>query len=809
MAEGQQLAAQAPARVPATWHRLSRVIAFGVLALGVAIAIVSALLLHASVRTHERQAFQVAATDIAETFEMQLRRDTDFVTTLRGVLRMQPNLGANGFNDWLTALGAHQAPVAGLGTLVVRKVPRAEVAVFQARRDSERDFRALLANEVMPLTDLGRRPYYCLLSAGDVSSPYELSIAHLLQTDWCDPRSEMGRYPVAGTTQARLMQSVARSGEMFVYPVTAEGLSTFFIEAALYRPGVPVRSEAQRIAAIEGWVSSSYDTAGLIDAGISGHHGVAVALYHANPGARSELMGRAGRMSASDPFVQAATLHIDGTWIIRMRGIGPVNNALSASTQALLVIFGGVLVSGLLFALILIQARSRERALGMVHEKTGQLRHQAMHDALTGLPNRVLAIDRAEQMLARARRNHVPVAALYVDVDGFKHVNDTFGHAAGDELLRTVAARLESVVREGDTAARLGGDEFVVLVEGSTLDAGPELVAERLLEVLRQPYDLNGRVRRQLSLTASVGIAAGLRENADELLGDADVALYQAKAAGKNRWVVFHSAMQEAARDRLTIEMDLAEALGRNELFLLYQPTFDLQSGRVIGLEALLRWRHPTRGLLEPAEFIPIAEESRLIVPIGRWVLQEACCQAGIWRCKGLSLEMAVNVSAQQLDDDGLIEDVREALDASELDAGSLILEVTETTLMRDPKATAERLRKLKSLGVRIAIDDFGTGYSSLAYLRQFPADALKIDRSFISDIAASAESTALIHTLVQLGKALHIETLAEGIEEQVQLETLQREHCDRGQGFLFSRPLPVEEVERFLAPHDSSAITQ
>jgi diguanylate cyclase (GGDEF)-like protein len=807
MAEGPQEDVRASSRVPAPWHRLWRVIAFGVLALGITIAIVGSLLWHASARTHERQAFQVAATDIAETFEMQLRRDTDFVTTLRGVLRMQPNLGANGFNDWLTALGAHQAPVAGLGTLVVRKVPRADLAAFQARRDSEGDFRELVGGKVTPLADPARKPYYCLLSAGDISSPYEPSIARLLQADWCDPQSEMGSYQVAGTTQARLMQSVARSGGIFVYPVTAEGLSSFFIETALYRPGASLSDEARRVAALEGWVSSSYDTWGLINAGLSGHHDIAVALYHANDGGPSELIGRAGRTSATDPFAQAATLRIDGTWIIHMRGVGLVNNALSADTQALLVLLGGVLVSGLLFALILIQARSREHALGMVHEKTGQLRHQAMHDALTGLPNRVLAIDRAEQMLARARRSHVPVAALYVDIDGFKHVNDTFGHAAGDELLRIVAARLESVVREGDTAARLGGDEFVVLVEGSTLDAGPELVAERLLEVLGQPYDLNGHVGRQLSLTASVGIAAGLRENADELLGDADLALYQAKAAGKNRWVVFHSAMQEAARDRLTIEMDLAEALGRNELFVVYQPTFDLQSGKVIGLEALLRWRHPTRGLLQPAEFIPIAEDSRLIVPIGRWVLHEACRQAGIWRRKGLSLEMAVNVSAQQLDDDGLIKDVREALQASELDAGSLTLEVTETTLMRDPKATADRLRKLKSIGVRIAIDDFGTGYSSLAYLRQFPADALKIDRSFISDIASSAQSTALIHTLVQLGKTLHIETLAEGIEEQVQLETLQRENCDRGQGFLFSRPLPVEEVERFLIPPDGGFV--
>jgi diguanylate cyclase (GGDEF)-like protein len=474
-------------------------------------------------------------------------------------------------------------------------------------------------------------------------------------------------------------------------------------------------------------------------------------------------------------------------------------SGLSANAQGLGLFLVGVVISLLLFALVLVLTRSCERALGMVQEKTGELRHQSLHDALTGLPNRVLALDRAEQMLARARRQQVPVAALSVDIDGFKHVNDTFGHAAGDELLRVVATRLQGVVREGDTAARLSGDEFVILVEGSTLDAGPELVAERLLEVLRRPYEVDGQTGRQLSLTASIGIALGERANAAELLSDADVALYEAKAAGKNCYMLFKSSMQTVARDRLTLEMDLADALEHHQLFLLYQPTFDLQSEKVIGVEALIRWHHPARGVIPPIEFIPIAEESGLIVPIGRWVLDEACRQAMIWYRHGHRIDMSVNVSGRQLDDDELIEDVRHALGESGLDPTTLTLEITETTLMRDAEATAKRLHLLKELGVRIAIDDFGTGYSSLAYLRQFPVDALKIDRSFISGIAGSKGSAALIHTLVQLGKTLDIETLAEGIEDQAQLETLQREHCDHGQGFLFSRPLAVDAVERFL----------
>jgi diguanylate cyclase (GGDEF)-like protein len=780
--------------------------ATAILAVGIAVSLTGALLWHASLHNRERQAFQTTATDVTETLEMHLRRDSEFVATLRGVLTMQPGLSASGFGEWLTQVEGGRL-VGGLGTLAVESVPSSRLASFQARRNSDPAFRRLVGGLLVPVRPAGRARY-CLLSAGSVSTPYSPANDRLLQGDWCDPSSAIGGFEAGGTVQADLMRSIAASGQMLVYPVAAEGVSNFFVEAAVYRRGASLSSVAARRAAVAGWVSSSFDIPALIGSAIGEHHGLAVALYHRNPDKPYELMGRAGGRPSSSGFARAARLPINGTWLVSVADASAAGS-LSADLQALAVLAGGALVSALLAALILVLSRSRARAIGMVEVKTGELRHQALHDALTGLPNRVLAIDRAEQMLARARRLQLPVAALYVDIDGFKHVNDSFGHAAGDALLRMIAGRLASVVREGDTAARLGGDEFVVLVEGSTLDAGPELVAERLLEVLRQPYDLNGKIGRQLSITVSIGIAAGLREDADRMLADADVALYQAKNAGKNRSVTFHSSMQAAVRDRLTIEMDLAEALERRQLFLLYQPTFDLETERVIGMEALLRWHHPTRGLLAPDEFIPIAEESGLIVPIGRWVLREACRQAAAWRERGHRLGIAVNVSGRQLDHDDLIDDVREALSGSGIEACALTLEVTETTLMKDPLATAERLRALKELGVKIAIDDFGTGYSSLAYLRQFPADSLKIDRSFVSDIAGSKQSTALIHTLVQLGKTLNIETLAEGIEDRDQLKMLQREHCDHGQGFLFSRPLHASAVEAFLRIAGASAQPQ
>jgi diguanylate cyclase (GGDEF)-like protein len=773
-------------------------LACAILLVGLAVSLGSALLWRSNVRTHDKQEFQTSATDVSETLQTLLQRDADFVATLRAVLTMQPRLSATGFDQWFAQLQGKQREVSGLGTTVVEAVPAADLATFQARRAGDPAFRAFVGGTTVPVAASGRA-HYCLLSAGGTVTPYTRDVGQLVQGDWCNPASPIGGFADGGVSQAQLMQSITDSGQFLVYPVNVENVSTLFIEAAFYRRGARLQSIAQRRAAVAGWVGSSFEIAALIHEAIGTHHGLDVALYHSNPGESEKLIGRAGAVSSAGAFTHETTIQIDGRWRAVVRG-SAIASGLSANLQGLILFIVGAIVSLLLFALVRVLTRSREHALGMVYEKTGELRHQSLHDALTGLPNRVLALDRAEQMLARARRQQIPVAALYIDIDGFKHVNDTFGHAAGDDLLRVVATRLEGVVREGDTAARLSGDEFVVLVEGSALDAGPELVAERLLEVLRQPYEMDGQAGRQLSLTASIGIALGERASAADLLRDADVALYEAKAAGKNYYTLFQSSMQTAARDRLTLEMDLADALEQEQLFLQYQPTFDLQSERVIGVEALIRWRHPTRGVIAPIEFIPIAEESGLIVPIGRWVLQEACRQAKIWHTAGHRIGMSVNVSGRQLDDDELIEDVRRPLTESGLDPATLTLEITETTLMRDANATAKRLHLLKEIGVRIAIDDFGTGYSSLAYLRQFPADALKIDRSFISGIAGSKESAALIHTLVQLGKTLHIETLAEGIEDQAQLQTLQREHCDQGQGFLFSRPLDVDAVEKFLS---------
>jgi diguanylate cyclase (GGDEF)-like protein len=565
------------------------------------------------------------------------------------------------------------------------------------------------------------------------------------------------------------------------------------IDTPLYRDGGTPATVARRRATFMGWIGTVIAPDVLLDAALHGHPGVAVSLRNTTrSGILAFTAGRAG------PHPESTTINLQNGSTVQISAAA-VDAGLFANGNALEILIAGILLSGLLGLVVFVLATGRYRALRLVSEKTEQLTFQAMHDELTGLPNRALVIDRAELMLARARRSYMPTATMFIDVDGFKHVNDTFGHAAGDQFLRVIAARLSGVVRATDTVGRLGGDEFVVLLEGETLSAGPELVAERLLAVLREPLELEGSLGRIQSSSASIGIAVGERRAAEELLRDADLALYRAKQSGKDRYVIFEESMQAALADRSELETDLGDAMAKQQFYLLYQPTFDLQSQAVTGVEALIRWAHPVRGVVAPNVFIPLAEENAMIIPIGRWVLAEACRQAAAWHATGYGIGMSVNVSARQFAREEFAQEVQDALTVSGLAPDTLTLEITETVLVQDAGAAKSRLEALKALGVRIAIDDFGTGSSSLAYLRRLPVDAIKIDRSFVSDISSDDEAAAIMRMLVQIGKALGLETLGEGIEDQEQLEQLRLEDCDSGQGFLFARPLDVEAVTRFL----------
>ena len=430
-----------------------------------------------------------------------------------------------------------------------------------------------------------------------------------------------------------------------------------------------------------------------------------------------------------------------------------------------------------------------------------QLAHQAFHDALTGLANRALFEDRVAHAVDRNRREGRPVAMMLLDLDDFKTVNDSLGHAVGDQLITQIARRVRSALRSGDTAARLGGDEFAVLLETCEGTEDAIRVAKRLLSALVEPIALEGY---ELVVRGSIGIAVAAASQADpeDLLRQADVAMYAAKAKGRGSYEVFVPEMRDAAKERLTLKADLEHALEREELFLAYQPIVELDNGFVSGVEALIRWQHPNRGLVRPDEFIPLAEESGLIVPIGEWVLLQATQDARRWLDSGAVADgfyVSVNISARQIDAGGLPETVDRVLRRTNLPASALVLEVTESVLMVDPDSTAVILESLRDLGVRVAIDDFGTGYSSLSYLGRLPIDLVKIDRSFVSGVGAQDRDKELAAIIVQLVGVLNFQAIAEGIQEIEQVHDLQALGCALGQGYYFSRPVTADRIDVLL----------
>ena len=439
-----------------------------------------------------------------------------------------------------------------------------------------------------------------------------------------------------------------------------------------------------------------------------------------------------------------------------------------------------------------------------------QLTYQAFHDPLTGLANRALFLDRVEHALERiSRLQGRMIAVLFIDLDDFKTVNDGLGHSTGDTLLREVGQRLTSILRPGDTAARLGGDEFAVLIEEASDRSVVTAVAERLIATIEAPFHVGDVV---VSVRASIGVAArDTTDSAELLIRDADIAMYDAKTGGKGTYAWFDTPMRTQAVDRWKLQTDLANALHRDELFLHYQPIFDLSDGRIVGAEALLRWQHPTRGTISPGEFIPIAEQTGLIDEIGAWALRQATEEAGRWPGQdGPAWRyISVNVSAVQLRDRQLVGRVAETLARSSLPPHALVIELTESTLMEDIAWTRTLLHDLRDLGVAIAVDDFGTGYSSLAYLRQFPVDLLKIDRGFISDLQTQSGAETLTRDIITLARTLQIASVAEGIENRDQLELLRSMGCGMGQGFHLGRPMPAGDLRARLDREITTAVSR
>jgi diguanylate cyclase (GGDEF)-like protein/PAS domain S-box-containing protein len=437
--------------------------------------------------------------------------------------------------------------------------------------------------------------------------------------------------------------------------------------------------------------------------------------------------------------------------------------------------------------------------VSMSRAMTEQMSYLAQHDVLTNLPNRVLLKDRLTQAIAASQRHGTRIAVLFLDLDGFKHINDSLGHAIGDKLLQSVAKRLLVCVRSSDTVSRQGGDEFVVLLSeiAHADDAG--ISTKKILNAIIAPHDIDPY---SLRVTASIGVTTYPEDGQDAeiLIKNADMAMYQAKQEGRNRYRFFEKSMNVRAVERQSVEADLRYALERNEFLLYYQPKIDLQTGEITGVEALIRWQHPYRGLVEPGQFVSIAEECGLMVPIGKWALRESCRQAQAWQDAGLRpIGMAVNVSSVELRNESFLEGVRTILLDTRLEPLYLQLELTESVLMHHPVSIIPVLQDLKAMGVGLAIDDFGTGYSSLSYLQQFPIDTLKVDQSFVHEIRTSTDNAIIVSAVIGMGRSLKHCVIAEGVETAEQLAFLRSQGCDEGQGYYFSRPVGASQFAKLL----------
>jgi len=460
----------------------------------------------------------------------------------------------------------------------------------------------------------------------------------------------------------------------------------------------------------------------------------------------------------------------DGLEVVIEESIAPIHNRVGQTIGAVIVF----------------------RDVSVAQAMALQITHTAEHDSLTGLPNRLLLNDRVSQAIRTAGRHGTQIAALFLDLDGFKHINDSLGHSAGDKLLQSVARRLVACVDGSDTVSRQGGDEFIVLLSEVQ---GPEAAAAMAIKILAAVAEPHSIENHELQITTSIGVSVypddGL--DAEILIKNADTAMYQAKEHGRHSFQFFKPAMNARAVERQSIEQDLRRALRRNEFELHYQPKVHLKTGKIAGAEALLRWNHPTRGLIAPAQFIPIAEDSGLIVPIGKWVMQEACRQARAWADAGHpAMTIAVNVSAIEFRHERFLQDLFATLAATRMDPRSLELELTESVLMKQVASTAATMQTLRNSGVRLAIDDFGTGYSSLSYLTKFPIDTLKIDQSFVRQISAGSAGAAIVTAMISMARSLRIRVVAEGVETQAELEVLRTCQCDLAQGYFFSKPVPA-----------------
>jgi len=613
------------------------------------------------------------------------------------------------------------------------------------------------------------------------------------------------------------------TGLSIYHPISAGHRQALAIVTPVYRGNVTPHTVFGRTAASVGWLREVLVPGALLGQVLAGHPGYALSVTyrpHAANRAGSSLVFVSG---APRSDAQNTTLNLHDGWTVTSFGPAAAANVLN-NGDALALLIGGILCSVVLGLLVDLLGAARwstpaptpteddaeagAEAKAGAEAQAGELPGRYLYEPVTGLPNRELTLDRAERMVARAGRDSGMLAgALFVDIDQLGEVNEMLGLTAGNQLLKIVGERLEEVVRTGDTVGRLDGDEFVVLVESAARGVRLDSLAQRMIEALHKPVELDA-FGPSFVLTASIGVAFGRYATPDDLLRDAHVALVSAKTAGKDRYTLFNANMRTVIEGRAVLEAELSTALAENQFFLLYQPIYDLRTRKVAGLEALIRWQHPTQGVLAPDAFIPLAEETGLIVPIGRFMLEEACARAAAWEVAGGAaapgrsrVGVSVKVSPHQLDRDGFATDVQRALQQSGIEPSLLTLEIPETAMMSDLTAAAERLRELKRLGVSIAIDDFGgSGYAHQADLRQLPLDSMRVDRSSLASSEDEDYRSWLLEAILLVGRELSLTVVATGIETHEQMATLQAIGCTMAQGALMGSPAPADAVASLLA---------
>jgi len=725
-----------------------------------------------------RQAFPRTSAGIASSLKLAIQHEEDLLVSASTFFAGNAKASAAEFRTWVKWSQAlrRYPELQRLGLVALVRGP--ELAAFHAR---------ITGGALKPpaaLSRLSRKGAAGRVPAGARSYS-------------CFAAVELARSPArqAPANVDRCLQTPAlltsRDSGLSVYTQVAEGRGRgLAIETPVYKGNVPPPTFTSRRTAFEGWLREVLLPSVMLQQLLQGYPEYALRARHTSGSSSAVFTSGTPHVGA-----QSSAINLHDGWSVRTYGPSPAGAGVLMNGSALALLIAGGVLSVLLGLLVFVLGAYRARPAPPASSEP----HDDLYDRLTGLPNRALMLDRAERMLARAgRQSGLLVGALFVDIDWFKDVNEKLGQGAGDQLLKIVATRLEGVVREHDSVGRLGGDEFVILVESAARGVRLDSLARRVIEAMHKPVELEG-FGPSFALTASIGVAFGRYATPEDLLRDAQLALRAAQAAGRDRYTLFNANMRSAIEGRGEQEVELNNALLEKQFALRYQPIYHLPTGKVVGLEALIRWQHPTQGVLAPEDFIPLAEETGLIVPIGRWALEEACGRAAAWNVAGHQVGIWVKVPANQLNRDGFATDLRRALQQSGIEPSLLTLEIAETTVMRDVAAAAERLEEIKRLGVRVAIDEFGSGYAHHADLQRMPVDFLKVDRSTLAASDDEDYRSWLLQAIMIVGRDLSLPIVATQIETDEQLTTLQAMGCQMAQGTLIGAPTPWDAVPGIL----------